>query len=119
VADEAQDQEATATAIAEEIVRVHEESYGIGASSVEAQVLNKTVLVVLDVLLTPAEETLIAAGEHEAVQENREAFQRAIAPTFKAIVERATGRRVWAFSSQMSVDPVFSVEVFRLSDRPD
>jgi uncharacterized protein YbcI len=119
VADEAQEQHAIASAISEELVRVHEESYGAGVSSVETRVFDNTVMVLLDVELTPAEETLIRAGEERAVKDNREAFQRAIAPTFTAVVERATGRRVWAFASQMHTDPVFSVEIFRLSDRHD
>ena len=48
----------------------------------------------------------------------REAFQQAIAPTFIAIVERATGRRVGSFISSMSVEGLYSIEFFRLEPRP-
>ena len=58
--------------------------------------------------------TLSEAGHGDAVQATREAFQDAIAPTFKAIVERATGRRVTSFTSRMSMEPMYSVELFRL-----
>ena len=44
----------------------------------------------------------------------REAFQDAIASTFKAIVERATGRRVDSFVSHMDVEDLYAVELFRL-----
>ena len=97
-----------------EILRVHEESYGAGASGIEVHLSPEMVLIVIDVELTPAERTLIEASHHEAVKATREAFQLAIAPTFTAIVERATGRRVRSFLSSMSVESLYSVEFFRL-----
>jgi uncharacterized protein YbcI len=104
--------------IAREILRVHEESYGTGASSMDVHLGSDTVLIVIDVELTPAERTLISAGQYEAVKATREAFQDAIAPTFTAIVERATGRRVGSFLSAMKLDPLYSVEFFRLEPSP-
>jgi len=108
------------SAIAEELLRVHLESYGTGASAIEVHAHDDSVLAVIDVELTPAERTLAGAGQLEAVKAMRESFQQAIAPTFQAIVERATGRRVEAFLSAMSVAPVYSIEFFRLGpERPD
>jgi hypothetical protein len=50
-----------------------------------------------------------------AVRELREHFQQAIQSTFRAAVERATGRRVIGFASHVQLDePRFAVEVFRL-----
>jgi uncharacterized protein YbcI len=103
------------TAIADELLRVHLDSYGTGASSIEVLANDEMVLAVIDVELTPAEETLLAAGDADAVKVTREAFQQAIAPTFKAIVEHATGRKVHGFLSSMSVDPLYSIEFFRLA----
>jgi uncharacterized protein YbcI len=100
--------------IGREILRVHEESYGYGASDVQVVVADDLVVVVLDVDITRAEETLLEAGRGQAVRSNREAFQKAIEPVFKAVIERATGRQVRAFLSQMHTDPLFSVEIFRL-----
>jgi uncharacterized protein YbcI len=101
--------------ICREILRVHEESYGGGARDVNVHLLDDIVLVLIDTVPTTAERTLIDAGHSAAVQQTREAYQAAIAPTFKAIVERATGRKVNTFLSRMSVDPpMFSVELFRL-----
>jgi uncharacterized protein YbcI len=101
--------------IAREILAVHEESYGTGASAIHAHVLEDFTLVVVDVTLTRAEETMLDAGKKQAVTAMREAFQEAIGATFIAIVERATGRRVGSFSSYMDVDasPMYSVELFR------
>jgi uncharacterized protein YbcI len=107
-------QEEVAGAIESEILRVHEQSYGTGAIAIRTHLSGDTVLVVIDVELTAAERTLLGAGQADAVKLNREAFQQAIAPTFTAIVERATGRRVRSFVSAMNIDPLYSIEFFRL-----
>jgi uncharacterized protein YbcI len=102
--------------IEREILRLQDESYGAGARAIKVYLHDDVVFVVIDVELTRAEHTLIEAGRESAVREMREAFQAAIAPTFTAIVERATGRRVISFHSGLSMDPIYSVEVFRLAD---
>jgi uncharacterized protein YbcI len=102
------------SAIADELMKVHHESYGTGASALQVHIRDDLVLAVIDVELTPAERTLLNAGEVDAVKIMRESFQDAIEPTFRAIVEHATGRTVIAFLSAMSIDPVYSIEFFRL-----
>jgi uncharacterized protein YbcI len=101
--------------IADEIIRIHEESYGAGATNVESHVIENSVLVILDLEVTQAEQTLLDAGKGDAVRKTREDFQEAVGATFIAVVERATGRRVTTWISRMSVDPVYSVELFRLA----
>ena len=105
--------------ILREILRVHDDSYGAGVNDAQVHVSEEFVLVILDVELATSERTLMDAGRGEAVKTMREAFQGAIAPTFKAIVERATGRRVRDFISSMSLDPVYSIELFRLEPPAD
>jgi uncharacterized protein YbcI len=100
--------------IEREVLRVHTESYGTGATHIHVHVVGDFVLVVLDVELTPAERTLLGAGQTDAVKATRESYQTAIAPTFNAIIERATGRRVASFLSAMSIEPLYSLEFFRL-----
>lgn len=97
-----------------EILNVQEEAYGAGARTVQVGLMEDFVLIILDVVLTQAEQTLIDADRGDAVIATREAFQDAIAPTFTAIVERATGRRVSSFVSKMVLKPLYSVELFRL-----
>ena len=61
------------------------------------------------------EEFMIEHGQASAVRELREHFQQAIQSTFRAAVERATGRRVIGFASHVQLDePWFAVEIFRL-----
>jgi uncharacterized protein YbcI len=100
--------------IASELIQVHEDAYGAGAKDIRVHLLEDTVFVVIDVELSTAERTLIEADHADAVKQTREAFQAAIGPTFRALVERATGRSVASFLSAMSMEPVYSVEVFRL-----
>jgi uncharacterized protein YbcI len=103
--------------ISEEIIQVHEESYGVGARRIVTHYLEDLVVVVIDVELTVAEKTLLDADKLEAVKASRESFQSAIGSTFTAAVERATGRRVESFVSHMNLRPPYSLEVFRLGPR--
>ena len=107
--------EAVKTEIAVEILRVHQESYGTGASDIQVHLLKDMVMIVIDVELSPAEVTLLEAGHPDAVKLTRESFQAAIGATFTAIVERATGRRVASFLSTINLDPPYAVEIFRLA----
>jgi uncharacterized protein YbcI len=101
--------------IAEEIMRIHRESYGRGANRARAYVLENDVVVFLDDLeLLPNEEFLIDSGQRDPVLNVRSKFQQAIETTFSAAVERTTGRKVVAFASNTNLDPHFVVEIFRL-----
>ena len=106
-----------AAEIAREIARVHEDSYGAPANEVEVLLKRDSVAVLMDVELTRGELTLVEAGSKDAVIASREAFQGAIAATFSAIVERATGRRVARFASRAVIDEsgAWAVEAFRLA----
>ena len=101
--------------ISRELVRIHEESYGAGVSAVKSYVLDDAVLVILDLEITEAERTLLEAGKEDAVRGLREDYQKVVGATFIAVVERASGRRVVSWISRMSTDPIYAVEVFRLS----
>lgn len=103
------------TQIATEMLHVHETSFGASAQSVTVHLLDDLVLVFLDDLeISLTERTLLDGGDAETVLKTRAAFQRAIEPTFSAIVERATGRRVASFLSSTSLADAYSVEMFRL-----
>lgn len=102
--------------IAREIAKVHEDSYGGAVSNFEVAMETGLVVAIMDIQLSEAETTLIAAGSGDSVMTSHEAYRAAIAPTFTAIVERATGRTVAEFTSRtvLTVAATWSVEVFRL-----
>ena len=113
----------TTEEIADEICRdllaIHLGAYGRAAASAQAHLLGDTVIVLLDGLeLFPNEEFLISQGHEEVVATVRIQYQKAIEPTFRAAVERATGRRVIGFASHVQVEePRFMAEIFRLEPR--
>lgn len=77
--------------------------------------LDDLVVVLIDGLeFTVGERTLLDGGETAAVLNLRASFQKAIEPTFSAIIERATGRRVRTFLSNTDLTAPLSVEFFRL-----
>jgi uncharacterized protein YbcI len=102
--------------ICRDILAIHSDSYGSGAEVAEAHVVRDTVIVILDGLeLLPNEQFLLQTGKGDAVVALRDQFQKAIEGTFRAAIERATGRRVIGFTSHVQLEePRFSVEVFRL-----
>jgi uncharacterized protein YbcI len=102
--------------VAREILRIHSESYGRGADKAEAFVTDDWVIVVLyDLELLPNEQFLVETGEHDAVAHMRAQYEYAIQTSFRAAVERATGRKVIGFTSATSVEePRFMVESFKL-----
>jgi uncharacterized protein YbcI len=106
------------TLIGEELERIHQESYGTGAEHIDVFIHDdRYVVCVIDNELTTAERTLLANDKGEAIRSTRMAFQEAIESTFKAVVERATGRTVESFISHVHLDPMFTLEFFRLAPR--
>jgi uncharacterized protein YbcI len=102
-------------AIAADLLRIHRDSYGTGAGAIKAYLNDDCVLVILDDLELQRSETfLLESGEGQAVIDVRNHYQQAIEATFRAAVERATGRRVVSFVSATKLDPHYAVEVFRL-----
>jgi uncharacterized protein YbcI len=105
---------AVRSAISQAIVRIHADAYGKGATQAKTYVWDNLVVTVLRDVLTVAERTLIEADRADTVREVRMTFQFSLEQTFRAAVERLTGRRVLSFMSQ--VDPVngLGIEVFVL-----
>ncbi len=104
-----------------EVMRVHEEAYGRPATNLQVGIEETFVAVVMDVMLTPAEEEMVQSGHRTAVRKTREEFSHAIRPVYEALVERATGRRVEAFISRVALEPErpWGTEVFLLAPPTD
>jgi uncharacterized protein YbcI len=102
--------------ISREILRIHEESYGKGASAAHTYVGSGYVVVVLDdPELLPNERFLLENGDRDTVAQVRTQYQHAIQASFRAAVDRATGRRVIGFASSTCFDDhPFVAEIFKL-----
>lgn len=113
--------EAVAADLARELLAIHEESYGVGVARARVHELGDDIVVFLDgIELQRNERFLIEQDRPDLVLSIRAGFQQSIAATFRAAVERVTGRTVTAFLSSTSLaTPPFSVEVFRLAPRSE
>jgi uncharacterized protein YbcI len=100
--------------ISQAIVRIHAEHYGKGATQAKTYVWDNLVVTVLRDVLTVAERTLVDADRADKVRELRTTFQFSLEPTFRAAIERLTGRRVHSFMSQVDPDRGLGVEFFVL-----
>ena len=109
---------AIASQISREIVQLHAKLYGRGPTKAKTYVHEDYILCLLEDVFTPAERTLVGAGNTEQVEASRRAFQDAVASEFIEIVERASDRTVRAFLSQVHYDPEMSAELFVLEPTP-
>ena len=73
------------------------------------------VVLLDDIELLPNEKFLLESGDVDTVTQVRLKYQQAIQSSFRAAVERATGRTVIGFASTNSVEePRFMAEIFKL-----
>ena len=109
-------QEQVREELSTEFLRIYEQSYGGSAQSAKAIVAEDWVIVVLDgIELMPNERLLVDRGRADSVLQVRTDYQHAIESSFRAAVERATGRTVVGFVSASRVeDPPFVAEIFKL-----
>jgi uncharacterized protein YbcI len=99
------------------IVGLFTEYYGRGPTRAKTYVLDDAyVVTVLRDTMTTVEKTLVENGHSEQVRSVRLTFQEAMADSFKGVVERALGRPVVAYHSQLLTDADIGFELFVLSD---
>ena len=96
------------------IVHLHRRYYGKGPTKAKTYAMNDTVVCMLSGGFTAVEQTLIADGKTEDVEDIRRSFQKTMRQQFTAVVEQATGRSVIAYMSQVHSSPDMAVELFVL-----
>jgi uncharacterized protein YbcI len=102
-------------AVSNAMVKLYKEQFGRGPTKVRTNFAGPDVLITtLESSLTPAERNLVKMGEHERLRDTRMYFQYAAETEFRGIVERVTGRSVWAFVSGIDTVRDVSSEVFYL-----
>jgi uncharacterized protein YbcI len=116
---EAADRTRRATAAGNAITRLHRERYGRGGTTTRTVIQGDYVIVFLHDTYTPAERTLIDAGDQETVKGTRQAFQMAMTEPFSKAIEEIMGRKVIAFMSQVHFDPDLAAETFVLEGNGD
>jgi uncharacterized protein YbcI len=102
-------------AVTNGIVQLFSEYYGRGPTKAKSYLLDERIVVcVLEDTMTTVEQTLVKNGNKDMVRQVRLTFQEAMADEFKGVVERALGRRVAAYHSQLTMEPDIGFEFFVL-----
>lgn len=101
--------------ISREMVRLYKEQFGRGPTKARTEFAGSDIVIcTLEHSLTPAEQSLVAMGEHQRLRDTRMYFQHATEHQFRDAVERITGRPVRAFVSGIDTCVDVSSEVFHL-----
>jgi uncharacterized protein YbcI len=100
------------------IVQAMARLYGRGPTKAKTYFNDEYVFCALEDGLTPNEERLIDAGEERLVRQYRLRFQEVVADDLTTVVERATGRRVVTYHSQILFHPTRLMEIFLLDGIP-
>ena len=98
------------------IVQLMSHHYGRGPTRSKTFIVERYVLTVLEDLLTRAETTMVANGREELVRRMRLSFQSDLAAEFKGVVERALGKPVLTYQSQIVFDPPMGFEIFVMEE---
>ena len=108
-----------ASEIATGMVQLTSRYSGRGPTKARTTMNTNVVLVILEEMLTRAEQSLAAAGDAHAVTEMRKTLQSMMHDEAIELVERTTGRTVRAYLS--TTDPVNNIgaEVFVLDSQPE
>jgi uncharacterized protein YbcI len=101
--------------IANAMVGLYKRYFGKGPTRVRAHYQGDVVTCVLRDGFTRADQTLIEAGRHETVIQQRHQLQLAVRDEFTSAIERITGRKVIGFFSGSQPEPAIEVEVFVLA----
>jgi uncharacterized protein YbcI len=106
-------------AISDGLTHLHMKFYGRGPARAKTHFVDDLIVCVLWNGFTTVEETLLSRGETEAVETFRRTFQETMEEQFSEVVEKATGRKVRAYMSQVHVDPEVAIELFMLEPEGD
>ena len=104
-------------AVTNGIVQLFSEYYGRGPTKAKSYFLDERIVVcVLENTMTTVEQTLVKNGNKDMVRQVRLTFQEAMAAEFMGVVEKAMGRPVAAYHSQLTMEHDIGFEFFVLED---
>jgi uncharacterized protein YbcI len=114
------DQRSLLMQISNEMVKLYKTQFGRGPTKVRTNWAGADTLIsTLEDSLTPAERNMVAMGEHHRLRDTRMFFQYATEKEFREVIERLTGRKVWAFVSGIDAQRDVSCEIFYLYPQGD
>jgi uncharacterized protein YbcI len=101
-------------AVTSALVGIQNRHLGRGPKSASTFHKDKVIVTLMYDVMTPAEKTLAATSQEDAVTHMRLLFQKTMEAEFTAAIERLTGAKVVAFISGNNVAPDVASELFIL-----
>ena len=101
--------------ISRRIVMLYKQYYGKGPNKARTYVQDDVVTVLMRGGFTRVEETLQRVGRCEAVQRQREEFQRVLHDRFVEVIEEELDREVTALMGTTHQQPDLLVQIFVLA----
>ncbi len=86
--------------------------YGRGPTKAKSYLIDDLLFVVMRGGMTEAEQTLLDAGEADAVRAFRQHFENVMGERLIGTVEQLTERKVVTYQSQVLFDPHTIIEIF-------
>jgi uncharacterized protein YbcI len=108
----------TRAQISNAMVALKKRFYGKGPDRARSYLADEYVFCAMEGGLTRNEETLVEAGEEEAVRQYRLLFQRTMTKATTEAIEEITGREVIGYHSQITFHPTRAFEIFVLDAPP-
>jgi len=105
------------SAISREMVKAMKTYYGRGPTKAKSYLMDDLLFIVMRGGMTEAEQTLLEAGEADAVRAFRQTFENIMTERLIGTIEQLTERRVVTYQSQVLFDPNTIVQVF-VFDKP-
>jgi uncharacterized protein YbcI len=103
--------------ISREMVKAMKGFYGRGPTKAKSYLIDDLLFVVMRGGITEAEQTLLDAGEGDAVRAFRQHFENVMGERLIGTVEQLTERKVVTYQSQVLFDPHTIIEIF-LFEKP-
>ncbi len=98
--------------ISRALVAAKKEYYGKGPVHARSYLVEDLLFVVMRGGTTTAEDTMLQAGQKDAVRDFRQRFQNEMTERLTGTVEQLTGRKVINYQSQILFDPDIVIEIF-------
>jgi uncharacterized protein YbcI len=111
-AEEVAEPRSVSARVSQVVVGAMKDLYGRGPVHAKTYFCDEYIFCTMSGGFTRDEETMIRAGEHDAVRDYRLTFQRVIAPELIRRVEDVVGRRIVGYHSQVLFDPDRLIEIF-------
>jgi len=98
------------------MVRAMKGFYGRGPTKAKSYLIDDILFVVMRGGMTEAEQTLLDAGEADAVRAFRQQFENVMGERLIGTVEQLTERKVVTYQSQVLFDPHTIIEIFLFAE---